>query len=113
MNSFWATDKPVPPYLPIGNDYAERIGRKINGDTFSVLPEVVFGTTSTAHILGGCVMGQNRAEGAINFAGQLYGYEDLYVVDGSIVPANLGVNPSLTITALAEYVMDQVPEKQA
>ena len=113
MNSFWATDKPVPPYLPIANEYAERIGRKINGDTFSILPEVVFGTSSTAHILGGCVMGKNRATGAINYAGQLFGYEDLYVVDGSIVPVNLGVNPSLTITALAEYVMDQVPEKQA
>ena len=112
LNSIWATGKPVSNYLPVANDYAQRIGQMIDGDTFSVLPEVVFGTSSTAHILGGCVMGQNEDEGAINFSGQLYGYENLYVVDGSIVPVNLGVNPSLTITALAEYVMDQVPEKQ-
>ncbi|MFC1481030.1 GMC oxidoreductase [Candidatus Neomarinimicrobiota bacterium] len=113
LNSYWATRKPVSNYLPIANEYAKRIGRKINGDTFSVLPEVIFGTSSTAHILGGCTMGHTKDEGAINFTGQLHGYKDLYVVDGSIVPANLGVNPSLTITALAEYVMDQVPEKQA
>ena len=48
----------------------------------------------------------------MNFNGKIHGYPDLYVVDGSIVPVNLGVNPSLTIAALAEYIMSQVPENK-
>ncbi|MFC1527287.1 GMC oxidoreductase [Candidatus Neomarinimicrobiota bacterium] len=109
MNSNWQTDEKVPSYIPVANDFAKRFAKRVNGMAFSVLPEVLFDTSSTAHILGGCIMSDSPENGVIDFSGKVHGYENLYVVDGSIVPANLGVNPSLTITALAEYIMDQVP----
>jgi cholesterol oxidase len=109
MNSNRQTDEKVPSYMPIANDFAKRFAKHINGTAFSVLPEVIFNTSSTAHILGGCIMAESSAKGVINFDGKIHGYENLYVIDGSMVPANLGVNPSLTITALAEYVMDRFP----
>jgi cholesterol oxidase len=87
------------------------MAKKVKCEPLSVLPEVVFDTSSTAHILGGCIMSEAPEKGVIDFSGKIHGYDNLYVVDGSIVPANLGVNPSLTIAALAEYIMDQFPAK--
>ena len=95
----------------MANDFAKRFATKVNGAAFSVLPEVLFDTSSTAHILGGCIMSDSPENGVIDFSGKIHGYNNLFVVDGSIVPANLGVNPSLTITALAEYIMDQIPNR--
>ena len=111
MNSNWNTNEKVPSYIPVANDFAKRFANRVNGMAFSVLPEVLFDTSSTAHILGGCIMSDSSETGVIDFSGKIHGYNNLYVVDGSIVPANLGVNPSLTITALAEYIMDQIPVK--
>jgi len=111
INSNWQTDEKVPSYIPIANDIARRFAKRVNGAAFSVLPEVLFDTSSTAHILGGCIMSDSPDNGVIDFNGKIHGYNNLYVVDGSIVPANLGVNPSLTITALAEYIMEQVPQR--
>jgi len=111
INSNWHTDEKVPSYIPVANDFARRFAKRVNGNAFSVLPEVLFDTSSTAHILGGCIMSDSAENGVIDHNGKIHGYDNLYVVDGSIVPANLGVNPSLTITALAEYIMDQVPNK--
>ncbi len=111
INSNWNTKKKVPSYIPVANQYAKQIAKKIDGDAFSVLPEVMFDTSSTAHILGGCTMGKNAEEGVIDFSGKVHGYDNLYVIDGSVIPVNLGVNPSLTITALAEYIMDKFPSK--
>ena len=101
----------VPSYIPIANEVAERMGEKINGQPMSAWTEVLFDVSSTAHILGGCVMGATSKEGVVNFDGAIHGYSNLYVADGSNVPANLGVNPSLTITAIAEYIMAQIPDK--
>lgn len=111
INSNWQTAEKVPSYIPVANDFAKRFAQKVNGAAFSVLPEVLFDTSSTAHILGGCIMSDSPEKGVIDFSGKIHGYDNLYVVDGSIVPANLGVNPSLTITALAEYIMEQIPSK--
>lgn len=111
INSNWQTAEKVPSYIPVANDFAKRFAQKVNGAPFSVLPEVLFDTSSTAHILGGCIMSDSPEKGVIDFSGKIHGYDNLYVVDGSIVPANLGVNPSLTITALAEYIMEQMPSK--
>ncbi len=85
----------------------------MDGIPQSLLPEVLLNLTSTAHILGGCPMGETVEEGVIDPRGRVFGYEDFYVCDGSIVPANLSVNPSLTITALAEWVCSHIPEKGA
>jgi cholesterol oxidase len=58
-------------------------------------------------------MGASPDDGVVGFNGEVFGHPNLFVADGSVVPANLGVNPSLTITALAEYVMSQIPPQAA
>ncbi len=111
LNSNWNTDEKIPSYIPVANEYARRMAAKKNGIAFSILPEVLLNTSSTAHILGGCVMSETPEQGVIDYSGKIHGFDQLYVIDGSIVPVNLGVNPSLTITALAEYILNQIPEK--
>jgi cholesterol oxidase len=64
---------------------------------------------ATAHILGGAVMAGDPSQGVIDARGQVFGYQNLLITDGSALPANPGVNPSLTITALAEHTIAQVP----
>ena len=102
----------APSYIPIANAVAERLAKKMNGIPLSLLPEAAFNAMTTAHILGGCCMGESPDKGVVDFKGELFGYKNLFVADGSVVPANLGVNPSLTITALSEYIMDQMPAKK-
>jgi cholesterol oxidase len=77
-----------------------------------MLTETLFGIPTTAHILGGSSMGDSRENGVIDHRHRVFGYEGLYVIDGSAISANPGVNPSLTITALAERAMTFVPEKK-
>ncbi|WP_394847674.1 GMC family oxidoreductase [Pendulispora brunnea] len=104
-------DRPVPVYIPIANRIAQLMAKKMNGIAQSGLLEVLFNKASTAHILGGCPIGLTPDDGAVDPKSHLFGYDDFYVVDGSIVPANLGVNPSLTITAMAEHAMSHIPPK--
>jgi cholesterol oxidase len=101
MNSELAPGtRKVPSYIPIANKIARHMGEKINGQPLSSWPEVLFDVPTTAHILGGCVMGETAEKGVVDFNGEVHGYPNLFVVDGSNVPVNLGVNPSLTITAI-------------
>ena len=102
--------KKVPSYIPIASKVAEELGKKINGQPMSAITEVLFDISSTAHILGGCAMGATPEDGVVDFRGEVHGYPNLYVADGSNVPVNLGANPSLTITAIAEYIMSQITE---
>lgn len=102
----------APSYIPIANETARRLAKKMNGIPMSSLPELILNTSSTAHILGGCCMGDSPENGVVNNKGALFGYPGLYVADGSVVPANLGVNPSLTITALSEHIMSHIPDKK-
>ncbi|HSJ16267.1 MAG TPA: FAD-dependent oxidoreductase [Longimicrobiales bacterium] len=88
--------------LPEASDIAERVARALDGYPISLATELLFGVPTTAHILGGCGMGASAAEGVIDADHAVYGYDGLYVVDGAAVTANPGVNPSLTIAALAE-----------
>jgi len=92
----------------ITRDYAART----NGIPQDSILETLFGIPSTAHILGGCPMGRDDSEGVIDRNCAVFNYPGLYVVDGSIMPANPGINPSLTITALAEYALSQIPPKE-
>jgi len=103
--------KKVPSYIPVANEIARRMGEKMDGQPLSSWPEVLFDVPTTAHILGGAVMGETKETGVVDFNGEIHGYPNLYVVDGSNVPVNLGVNPALTITAVAEYIMSQIPPK--
>jgi cholesterol oxidase len=110
LTSRLSEGKRPPTYMPLANALAERLARKMDGVPQSGLHEILLGTSSTAHILGGATMGSSPGEGVCDPAGRVFGYDDLYVADGSLVPANLGVNPALTITALAEHVMSKIPD---
>lgn len=103
--------KRAPAYIPIANEVTRRLSEKMDGIPLSGIPEVLFNSPGTAHILGGCCMGASPDKGVAGFNGEVFGYPNLFIADGSVVPANLGVNPSLTITALSEYIMSQRPAK--
>jgi cholesterol oxidase len=97
--------------IPEATRLAEAFAREIQGTPGSMITETLFGIPTTAHILGGACMGSNREEGVIDPHHRVFGYPGLMVVDGSAVSANPGVNPSLTITALAERAMSFIPQK--
>jgi cholesterol oxidase len=101
----------VRSYIPVANQVAAMMAKRMKGYPKSMWSEVLLDAPTTAHILGGCAMADSPDHGVVGFDGQVFGYPNLFVADGSVVPANLGVNPSLTITALSEYIMSQVPEK--
>ena len=90
----------------------KQFAKETNGVPLSSINESLFNVPTTAHLLGGCSIGRNEKEGVLDLDCQVFNYPGLYVVDGSIVPANPGINPSLTITAMAEYAMNRVPPKQ-
>ncbi len=102
----------VPSFIPIGQEALYRYAKKVNGVPHNALSEVMFGLASTAHILGGCPMGKTGEEGVVDENFKVHGYPNFYILDGSIMPCNLGVNPSLTITALSEYAMDSIPARE-
>ena len=104
-------EHPIPEGIDIGYQVTRAFAEKSNGIPGATVTEGLFGVPSTAHILGGCPMGRNADEGVVDLNCQAFNYRGLYVVDGSIMPANPGINPSLTITALAEYVMSRIPPK--
>ncbi len=106
-----AEENPVPTRIEMGHYVTREFTRRIHGDAAGSIVEVLFDTPITAHILGGVSFGRDDQEGVIGLDCQVHNYPGLYVVDGSIVPANPGVNPSLTITALAEYAMSQIQPK--
>ncbi len=103
----------VPATIAQAQPITRLLAEKMNGVGQSALNEVLLNTGITAHILGGCAIGPDADHGVVDKHGRVYGHEGLYVADGSIIPANLGVNPSLTITALSEHVMSHVPPKDA
>ena len=106
-----AEENPVPTRIEMGHHVTQEFTRRIHGNAVGSIVEVLFDTPITAHILGGVTFGRDDQEGVIGLDCQVHNYPGLYVVDGSIVPANPGVNPSLTITALAEYAMSKIPPK--
>lgn len=102
LRSRSVADKQAPSYLPQANDVARAFAASVGGRPLNLLLESIGGKSITAHILGGASMGRDASDGVIDTDHQVFGHPGLYVVDGSAVPANVGVNPSLTITAMAE-----------
>jgi cholesterol oxidase len=98
-------ERPNPTFIPVANQAAEWIAKRIGGVAQSSLTEAIANAPSTAHILGGAIIAPDASAGVVDHRQRVFGYENLLVVDGSVVPANVGVNPSLTITALAERAM--------
>lgn len=97
--------------MPEALDLAQRFADKVGGVSATLLTETLLGVPTTAHILGGACMGDSAESGVIDSRHRVFGYDDLYVIDGSAVSANPGVNPSLTITALAERAMSFIPAR--
>ncbi|MFK7999688.1 MAG: GMC oxidoreductase [Polyangiales bacterium] len=100
-------------FIPEATDIAERFAKKLRGVVSGLFTETLLGVPSTAHILGGCTMGEDATSGVIDSEHRVFGYDGLYVIDGSAMSANPGVNPSLTITAMAERAMSKIPAKSA
>jgi cholesterol oxidase len=101
---------PNPSWIPSGNEAVRLLAGELQGVPGGSITEV-FGAPVTAHILGGAVIGTSPDEGVIDAYHRVYGHKGLHVVDGSAVSANLGVNPSLTITAMAERALTLWPNK--
>lgn len=106
-----AASPPIPTYLPVANRAAEYLAERLDGFALNAVNEVVLGVPITAHILGGARMAETPDEGVVDGACRVFGHPGLWVVDGAAIPVNLGANPSLTITAVAELAMAQVPPK--
>ncbi len=104
-------DNKIPVSIEIGHSITRTFAQKVNAAPAGTLSEGLLNIPMTAHILGGVPFGRDDREGVVDLDCQAHNYPGLYVVDGSIVPANPGVNPSLTITALAEYAMSRMPPK--
>jgi cholesterol oxidase len=102
--------QPAPSWIPQGNDAVRRLARIVDGDPGGNLGDLV-GATMTAHFIGGVVIGSSPERGVIDGWQRVFGYDGLSVVDGSALSANLGANPSLTITAQAERAMAFWPNK--
>ncbi len=102
--------RPIPTFIPVANDAAEWLAERTGGIAQSSTTEALMNIPTTAHILGGAVIGHSPEDGVVDSGQRVFGYENLLVCDGSAVPANVGVNPSLTITALAEHAMSRIPD---
>ena len=111
MNTNLDSKGKLPSKIPIGEEVAETIAKKTDGFTMAAITNSLLNIPTTAHILGGCIMGDNIDSGVVNENLEVFNYPGMYIIDGSIIPSNLGVNPSLTITAVSEYAMSQFPIK--
>jgi cholesterol oxidase len=109
MVSGVSTGERPRPNLPESLSLTKKYSQIVNGISTSFLLETLAGVPSTAHILGGAVMADDISKGVINKNNEVFGYQNMFVIDGSMISANPGVNPALTITAIAERAMDKIP----
>lgn len=107
-----STGKAPSPDIPESKYLTEKYSEIVKGKPTSFVLETLAGISSTAHILGGAVMGADNKQGVVNAKNEVFGYDNMYVIDGSVISANPGVNPSLSITAIAERAMDLIPPKK-
>jgi cholesterol oxidase len=103
----------IPTYIPRANDFARKVAALAGGTPMSMITEVLFDVPGTAHVLGGCPIAGSPAQGVVDQRHRVFGYRNMYVCDGSVIAANLGVNPSLTICALTERAMSFIPDAAA
>ena len=111
MNSRNEENQRIPGRILTGDNVARKIANKLNGHPITTYMSSILDIPTTAHILGGCIMAEDPSKGVVNENLEMFNYKGIYVVDGSVIPSNLGVNPSLTITALAEYAMSKIQRK--
>ncbi len=111
LTSDRGSEKQVPAEIPIGHQVVRAMAEEIDGLPMGNIVEGALNASMTAHILGGCLMGNSDTEGVVNKELEVFNYPGLYIVDGSIIQANPGLNPTLTITAMAEYAMSGIAVK--
>ena len=104
---------PIPKQIPVGNEVVQTFAKRTNGIPQAAFTDSLFNFPTTAHFMGGVPIGRDESEGVVGLNCEMHHYPGLFVVAGSIMPGNPGVNPSLTITALAEYAMSLVEEKHS
>jgi cholesterol oxidase len=102
---------PNPDKVPAAYAAARWFAQRVGGEAYSSVPEATLAIPITAHILGGAVIAADASSGVVDGRHRVFGYQNLLVTDGAAVPANVGANPSLTITALAERAMSFIPPK--
>jgi cholesterol oxidase len=102
---------PIPTYIPEANKFVEKGARALGGIPITLLTDILFNIPTTAHCIGGCAMAESPEHGVMDSQNRVFGYQNMLVCDGSMLSANLGVNPSLTITALTEHAMSHIPVK--
>lgn len=112
LKSSMGVGKKPTPFIPESISITSKYAKQVNGKASSFIGETILGIPSTAHILGGAVMGENAQQGVIDKNNKVFGYQNFYIIDGSMISANPGVNPSLSITAIAERAMANIPIKK-
>ncbi len=110
LRSRRASGTPPSVHIPVAEEFADRLAKKIDSRQGALLTEVI-NRTASAHFIGGIPIGDSSTSGAVDPYQRLFGQPGLHVIDGSVMPANPGVNPSLMITALAERAMSLWPNK--
>ncbi len=111
MKSTHSSGEKPSAFIPLAKKISEDFAEIVNGKPYALLTESILGIPTTAHILGGCVIGKDKESGVIDKNHRVFGYENMYVCDGSAISANPGVNPSLTIAAMTELAMSKILEK--
>jgi len=106
-------DSRLTTYFPVGQEVARRYAAKSGGAAGNVLLDILGDVPVSGHVMGGVTIGDGPGSGVVDDKGRVFGYQNLRVLDGSIIPGNLAVNPSLTILALAEHAMSHVPPASA
>jgi cholesterol oxidase len=110
LRSRHGSGTPPSTHIPVVEEFADRVARKMHGDQAALWFEVL-NRTASAHFIGGMSIAENPDHGVVDPYQRAFGYPGLHVIDGSVMPANPGVNPSLMITALAERAMSFWPNK--
>lgn len=100
---------PIPAVIDVGRRVVDRFAKKARGAPWSGINDVLLNTPATAHVLGGCNIGEDETKGVVDVNHEAFNYPGLYIADGSVISANLGVNPSLTISAMTERAMSRIP----
>jgi cholesterol oxidase len=102
---------PNPTWIPVANEAARHTAERIGGEPMGSIFEATLNVPTTAHIIGGCPIGATAEEGVVDPYHRVHGHPGLHVCDGSVITANLGVNPSLTITAMTERATAMWPNR--
>jgi cholesterol oxidase len=111
LKSVSGNGEKLTPFMPLARRLSQQYAEKIEGKPYVFATEALLGIPTTAHLLGGAVMGSDITNGVIDKDNRVFGYENMLVCDGAMISSNPGVNPALTITAITERAMSKIKPK--